>query len=212
MLWVNIFTKKIEVNLVTASKITQAETSAVLTSSGYVVAQRKASVASKATGRLIYLRVVEGGPVKKNQIIARIEDEDVKALLQLAKANLSLKKAELPDTKNKYERQKILYEKNLGTKSNFESFKKAFDSEKKLKQFEPKIEQKVFAICKDKIMDREELIRVSTIHGTQSELEQKCIDKCKELYNQSGIQYNPLQKFGSEEFSCLCQGSSDPCR
>ena len=144
MLWVNIFTKKIEVNLVTASKITQAETSAVLTSSGYVVAQRKASVASKATGRLIYLRVVEGGPVKKNQIIARIEDEDVKALLQLAKANLFLKKAELPDTKNKYERQKILYEKNLGTKSNFESFKKAFDSEKRLKQFEPKIEQKFF--------------------------------------------------------------------
>lgn len=121
LLWVNIFTKKIEVNLVTASKITQAETSAVLTASGYVVAQRKASVASKATGRLIYLRVVEGDPVKKNQIIARIEDEDVKALLQLAKANLSLKKAELSDTKNKYERQKILYEKNLGTKSNFET-------------------------------------------------------------------------------------------
>mgnify|MGYP000034145691 CR=1 FL=1 len=121
ILWANIFTKKIEVKLVTASKITQAETSAILTASGYVVAQRKASVASKATGRLVYVGVVEGDPVKKNQIIARIANDDVKAQLQQAKANLSLKKAELLNAKNKYERQKTLYEKSLGTKSNYET-------------------------------------------------------------------------------------------
>ena len=77
---------------------------------------------------------------------------------------------------------------------------------------EPKIEQKVFAICKDKILNREELIQVDTINVAQAELEQKCIDKCTELYNLSGLQYNPLQNFGSEEFSCLCRGSSGPCR
>jgi len=87
--------------------------SAILTASGYVVAQRKASVASKATGRLVYVGVVEGDPVKKNQIIARIANDDVKAQLQQAKANLLLKKAELLNAKNKYERQKTLYEKSL---------------------------------------------------------------------------------------------------
>jgi len=120
LLWTNFFSDKIDVNLVTAFKKTQAETSAILTASGYVVAQRKASVASKATGRLIYLGVVEGDKVKKNQILARIEDDDVKALLQQAKANLSLNKAKLLDAKSKYLRQKKLYEKKLGTEADFQ--------------------------------------------------------------------------------------------
>ena len=121
ILWQNIFSNKIEVELVTAFKRTPAETSAVLTASGYVVAQRKASVASKATGRLIYLGVVEGDIVKKNQILARIEDDDVKALLGQAKANLSLNEAKLVDAKNKYFRQKKLFEKNLGTESDYQT-------------------------------------------------------------------------------------------
>ena len=41
----------------------QAQT--LLNSSGYVVAQRKASLSSKATGRLEWLGVVEGSRVKK---------------------------------------------------------------------------------------------------------------------------------------------------
>ena len=54
---------------------------AVLVASGYVVAQRKAAVASKGTGRLVYLGVVEGDRVRAGQVIARIEDSDIKAQL-----------------------------------------------------------------------------------------------------------------------------------
>ncbi len=121
LLWSKFFPDKIEVNLVTAFKRTRAETSAVLTASGYVVAQRKASVASKATGRLIYLGVVEGDKVKKNQVLARIEDGDVKALLEQAKANLSLNEAKLIDAENKYLRQKKLFEKALGTEADYQT-------------------------------------------------------------------------------------------
>ena len=62
LLWTVVFSNKIEVKVATAFKRTQAETNAVLTASGYIVAQRKASVASKATGRLIYLGVVKIKP------------------------------------------------------------------------------------------------------------------------------------------------------
>ena len=51
----------------------------VLNATGYVVAQRKAAVASKATGRLIWLGVQEGSRVRQNAVIARLEDLDVKA-------------------------------------------------------------------------------------------------------------------------------------
>ena len=107
--WKMLFSADIEVGLVTVSKISPLESNAVLTASGYVVAQRKASVASKATGRLIYLGVVEGDAVKKGQIIARLEDSDVKAALEQAKANLQLNEASLQDAKSTYERQEKLY-------------------------------------------------------------------------------------------------------
>lgn len=50
-----------------------------LNASGYVVAQRKAAVASKATGRLVWLGVEEGSRVQSGQVLARIENDDVRA-------------------------------------------------------------------------------------------------------------------------------------
>ena len=119
--WKMLFSADIEVSLVTVSKISPSESNAVLTASGYVVAQRKASVASKATGRLIYLGVVEGDAVKKDQIIARLEDSDVKAALEQAKANLQLNEASLQDAKNTYERQEKLYALGGTSKSDLDA-------------------------------------------------------------------------------------------
>ena len=119
--WKMLFSADIEVSLVTVSKISPLESNAVLTASGYVVAQRKASVASKATGRLIYLGVVEGDAVKKDQIIARLEDSDVKAALEQAKANLQLNEASLQDAKNTYERQEKLYALEGTSKSDLDA-------------------------------------------------------------------------------------------
>lgn len=59
-----------------------------LTASGYVVAQRRAAVASKATGRLLELTVREGSVVKKNQIIARLDASDVLAAVAAADAGI----------------------------------------------------------------------------------------------------------------------------
>ena len=98
----------IEVKLTTATLQSSAQTNAVLTASGYVVAQRKAAVASKGMGRLVFLGVVEGDKVGMNQVIARLEDSDIKAQLDQAKANLKMTQAELKDAENNYNRQKSL--------------------------------------------------------------------------------------------------------
>lgn len=67
----------------------------VLTATGYVVAQRKAAVASKATGRLEWLGVAEGSRVKKGEVIARLESRDVAATRDQARANLQVARANL---------------------------------------------------------------------------------------------------------------------
>lgn len=72
-----------------------AQSFTVLNATGYVVAQRKAAVASKATGRLIWLGVEEGSQVRKDEIIARLEDLDVKAVAEQAAANVQVARANL---------------------------------------------------------------------------------------------------------------------
>ena len=67
----------------------------ILNATGYVVAQRKAAVASKATGRLVWLGVQEGSRVRKDDVIARLEDLDVKATREQAAANVQLARANL---------------------------------------------------------------------------------------------------------------------
>ena len=105
--------KTIEVKLITVEFQSASQSNIILTASGYVVAQRKASVASKGTGRLVYIGVVEGDEVKKDQILARIEDSDIKAQLEEAEANLKFYEADLKEAENNYRREVELFEKGL---------------------------------------------------------------------------------------------------
>jgi len=67
----------------------------LLNATGYVVAQRKAAIASKATGRLEWLGVAEGSRVKAGEIIARIDNRDVVAQEQSAQASVRAARAAL---------------------------------------------------------------------------------------------------------------------
>lgn len=67
----------------------------LLNATGYVVAQRKAAISSKATGRLEWLGVTEGSRVKAGDIIARIDARDVVAMSESAQANVGAAKAAL---------------------------------------------------------------------------------------------------------------------
>lgn len=67
----------------------------VLDASGYVVAQRQATVSSKVTGKVQELLVEEGQSVKQGQVLARLDDSNARAALQLAQAQLDASRASL---------------------------------------------------------------------------------------------------------------------
>ena len=103
----------VEVQLATASLTSPSQANAVLTASGYVVARRKAAVASKGTGRLVFLGVEEGDKVKKGQVIARLEDDDVIASRERARENLRVAEADLYEAKKNLERMRTLVKQEM---------------------------------------------------------------------------------------------------
>jgi len=118
----------VEVRVTTVQKIYPAQTFTLLNASGYVVAQRKAAVASKITGRLVFLGVEEGNRVKKGEVIARLENDDAKAALERAMAdvkvsrfNIEQSQAELDDALLDFNRKKELVGKEIIPLSQFDA-------------------------------------------------------------------------------------------
>ena len=96
---VGIIAPAITVDVTTVSQVYPSQSLSILNASGYIVAQRKAAVASKMTGRLVALNVEEGSKVKKGQIIAQMESADVNAAKDQAAANLNTVRANLEQVK-----------------------------------------------------------------------------------------------------------------
>lgn len=123
----NFFGDEEVVSITTVSFVTPSQATALLTASGYVVAQRKASVASKATGRLVYLGFKEGDRVRKDEIIARIESNDVVAALRQAKADLAVAQADKYNAEQTLKRTKDLFERQLASESELEAAQAQYD-------------------------------------------------------------------------------------
>jgi HlyD family secretion protein len=111
------------------SGVTAVETAAVsttypsqgftlLNATGFVVAQRKASVATKATGRLEWLGVREGSVVKAGEVIARLENRDVNATQDQAAANINVAKA---DAEQAFKRSQDLLDKGFISSASHDS-------------------------------------------------------------------------------------------
>ncbi|MDN3509777.1 MAG: efflux RND transporter periplasmic adaptor subunit [Candidatus Jettenia sp.] len=127
ILYLLIFNPVVEVEVTTVSKVYPSQMFTLLNASGYVVAQRKASVASKITGQIEWLGVEEGSQVKKGQIIARLEGKDARAAREQAKANLDnavsnleMAKVEMNDATLQYNRQKELLSYGIVSQSEFD--------------------------------------------------------------------------------------------
>lgn len=80
--------RQVEVQATSVVTTYPSQQYAQLTASGYVVAQRRAAVASKATGRLVQLNVREGSVVKQGDLIARLDASDVQASILQAQAGI----------------------------------------------------------------------------------------------------------------------------
>jgi RND family efflux transporter MFP subunit len=105
----------VKVDAVSVTTAYPAQAITVLNATGYVVAQRKASIASKATGRLEWLGVSEGSRVKEGELIARLENRDVAAAreqaqagIKVAQANVEQASADLRDAQRAFARSEEL--------------------------------------------------------------------------------------------------------
>lgn len=110
----------IPVETITVTQAYPSQAYTQLNATGYVVAQRKAAVASKATGRLEWLGVREGSIVKEGEVLARLENKDVIAAQQqaqanvgVARANLEQSMAEFKDAERALTRSRDLLDKNF---------------------------------------------------------------------------------------------------
>ena len=111
----------VEVETAVVARVYPSQSFTLLNASGYVVAQRKAAVASKATGRLEWLGVEEGSRVRNNDIIARLENRDVLAASDQAVAGVSSAKADLADAEQNFSRMKELREKGYVAQSELDA-------------------------------------------------------------------------------------------
>lgn len=80
----------------------------ILNASGYVVAQRKAAISTRAQGRLQWLGVAEGSVVKKNEVIARIENDELSAQAAQAQAQVGVAQVELDEAVREADRSSQL--------------------------------------------------------------------------------------------------------
>ncbi len=99
----------------------------VLNASGYVTARREATVSSKVTGKVIEVLIEEGMRVKAGQVLARLDDSNVKASLEVARAQSASAQAALAETEaqlklanDEYQRTTDLAEKHIASQSDLE--------------------------------------------------------------------------------------------
>ncbi|HEU0264555.1 MAG TPA: efflux RND transporter periplasmic adaptor subunit [Geobacterales bacterium] len=128
-----IFRPTVSVTTATVTLIYPSQTFTLLNASGYVVPQRKAAVAAKATGRLEWLGVEEGSRVRQGEVIARLESQDTEAArqqavaaLQVAKGNLAGAEADLMDAQRGYRRMQELIGQGIVSQSDYDAAEARF--------------------------------------------------------------------------------------
>ncbi len=108
-----------------AALVTISQASTVLTASGYIVARSKAEISPKSVGRIAWINLEEGQRVKKGELVARLENQELLAQKAETVANLFNSRKELT-------RQKMLLDKGIATKQtldNAETRVKVFESQ-----------------------------------------------------------------------------------
>jgi len=88
----------VEVQIVVAHAANGGGARTVLNASGYVTARREATVSSKVTGKVMEVLIEEGMKVTNGQVLARLDDSNVKTSLDVAVAQLASAKAALAET------------------------------------------------------------------------------------------------------------------
>ena len=105
----------------------EGEDHTVLNASGYVTARRQATVSSKVTGKVVEVLIEEGMKVKAGQVLARLDDTNAKASLDVAAAQLDSANAALEETRaqikqavQEFQRVTELAKQKIASQSDFD--------------------------------------------------------------------------------------------
>ena len=116
------------VTVETVGLVSPVQALSVLDATGYVVAQRQVAVASKGTGRLAYLGIEEGQTVKTGQVLARLENDDLvaardeaRARLAAARAAVGQAEAELVDARRNHGRIQTLRQREVSPQGDLDA-------------------------------------------------------------------------------------------
>jgi RND family efflux transporter MFP subunit len=123
-----------EVEVAVAQKVASGR-QALLNASGYVTPRRRATVAAKITGRVTGVFFDEGLHVHDGQVLATLDDSDVKRVLESAKADRNSSQAAIADwqvqLKNseiELRRAQALLAANVGTQETLDNSEMAVNS------------------------------------------------------------------------------------
>ena len=113
-----------EVRTAIAREVSSEAASTVLNASGYVTARRQATVSSKFTGKVIEVNIEDGMTVEQGQVLARLDDSNIRTSFNLAEAQwvsaqrgLDETDALLKEARLNFDRTNRLVEKDLASEA-----------------------------------------------------------------------------------------------
>jgi HlyD family secretion protein len=119
----------------TTVTVAKGNIAAQVTASGTLSAVGTVQVGAQVSGRVTELNVDFNSPVKKGQIIAKLDEQLLKASIEqsqaayeLAVANLKRSEVSTADAKRQYERQKSLHDQQLVAGATVETFQTTWEA------------------------------------------------------------------------------------
>lgn len=110
-----------EVSVTRVSLVSPVQASTVLTASGYIVARAKAEISPKSVGRIAWLNLEEGQRVKKGELVARLESQELEAQRLQAVAQKVQYEAQLDNAAKERDRAKAMLEDRIGSQQAFDA-------------------------------------------------------------------------------------------
>jgi RND family efflux transporter MFP subunit len=113
--------RPLEVTTTRAALVTPTQASTILTASGYIVARSKAEISPKSVGRIAWINLEEGQRVKRGELVARLEAQELDAQKKSALAQRDQTRAQLANARRDRERARQLLDEKIGTQQAFDT-------------------------------------------------------------------------------------------
>jgi len=114
--------RPVEVATTRAALVTPVQASTVLTASGYIVARSKAEISPKSVGRIAWMNLEEGQKVRKGELVARLESQELLAQKQQAQAQKGQYLAQLENARQELARARSLWNEQVGARQQFDTW------------------------------------------------------------------------------------------